>query len=237
MGYNYKHSWSTLIPQCNTLNQRHSFRQWLFNLSWCKWSQMIYICKTLNAITYFVSWINNVDLKGNSELLWWIAVICQREVEAVIENEFNGNYYPSAHAIMWELSYLLSRYSSKQTTFLMFNLFTVMRFLSGCLMFAISYDQINLRSNKENETRLIWDMKCVSNAKKKKNCPHRIHEELFVPVPPCIYMPIEGSRWERERQRWQTETAEKRILLVWVLTWTLYCYSKIIHPNMQIPMH
>lgn len=37
----------------------------------------------------------------------------------------------------------------------MFNLFTVMRFLSGCLMFTMSYDQINLESNKENEMRLI----------------------------------------------------------------------------------
>jgi len=206
MGYNYKHSWSTLIPQCNTLNQRHSFRQWLFNLSWCKWSQMIYICKTLNAITYFVSWINNVDLKGNSELLWWIAVICQREVEAVIENEFNGNYYPSAHAIMWELSYLLSRYSSKQTTFLMFNLFTVMRFLSGCLMFAISYDQINLRSNKENETRLIWDMKCVSNAKKKiKNAVHTPDSWRALCTSSPLYLYANRGQQMRERETEMTD--------------------------------
>ncbi len=36
-----------------------------------------------------------------------------------------------------------------------------MRFLSGCWMFTISYDQINLEGNKENEMRLIWDMECV----------------------------------------------------------------------------
>ncbi len=136
---------------------------------------MIYICKTLNVITYFVSWINNVDLNGNSELLYWIAVICQREVEAGIENDFNGDYYPSAHTIIWELSYLLSRYSGEQTTFLIFNLFTVMRFLSGCWMFTISYDQINLQGNKRkwNAFNLRYGMRLIQM--QKNCCPYALN--------------------------------------------------------------